>query len=79
MVLQSQAISKTADHEDHEHDKDHCPPFCQCTCCGVAGFYELTAPVLPVISLSIADNISIYTAPTLSEVYINIWQPPKLS
>lgn len=79
LSLVSQAMGKTTDHSDHDSDTEHCPPFYQCSCCGISTFFEVTPITLAFTSSVVAENVSIYSAPTLSEVYLNIWQPPKLS
>lgn len=79
LYLISQSIGKTTDHTDHDGDTEHCPPFCQCSCCGISSFFETITLTLPCSPTAVTQNISIYSAPALSEVYLNIWQPPKLS
>lgn len=31
--VQNTEISQTADHNNQQHDIDHCSPFCTCQCC----------------------------------------------
>jgi hypothetical protein len=79
LSLVSQSVGKTTDHSDHDGDTEHCPPFCQCACCGLSSFFETSAMPLALWPAPVVENISIYTPPGLYEVHLNIWQPPKLS
>ncbi len=80
-ILSEQAAGYVADthHSGHEADPEHCPPFCACTCCGQVfgtGFLQGTISfALPVAQ----QHFTAYTSSFVSEVYFNIWQPPKIS
>jgi len=62
----------------HEHDKDVCPPFCICSCCGTSVtnvfFFSAFSAIFPVAS----QDFPVYHSPFIPEVYFNIWQPPKV-
>ena len=74
-----QSTSATTGHSDHDNDGENCPPFCACACCGHsitsifigATFYNL----VPIV----AQDFPIYDTSFTSEVYLTIWQPPKIS
>jgi len=69
----------SSDHSDHESDIETCSPFCICACCGQSItniFYASTFYALvPVVE----KVFPIYNASFVSEVYLSIWQPPKIS
>lgn len=68
-----------ADHSQHDHETESCTPFCICSCCGsqivTISFNRIeikgTEPLSPTFQL--------YQASFTSEIYLSIWQPPKLS
>ena len=69
----------TTDHSNHDNDTENCSPFCVCACCG----QNITTLFYPVDFLSFKpvskQVFSVYTSAFVSEVYFNIWQPPKIS
>ncbi|HQX44133.1 MAG: hypothetical protein IPG21_09070 [Saprospiraceae bacterium] len=69
----------TSDHSDHNSSSDHCTPFCICACCGhFVDFQFHSYFLLPRVQ---EDNkvFSFYPTNFIPEVYISIWQPPKIS
>lgn len=74
-----QSTFATTDHSDHDSDTENCSPSCMCACCGQTfrnsfTFYSLALHI-PVSSY----KFPIYNASFISEVYLSIWQPPKIS
>jgi hypothetical protein len=71
--------SSTTDHSDHEGDTEHCSPFCMCACCGqsITNIFYPTA--LNNLTLIPSQDFPVYNASFVSEVYLSIWQPPKIS
>ena len=67
------------DHSDHDEDSENCSPFCVCACCGHSTgsvFYHVALyNLIPVA----AQDVPIYNASFVSEEYLSIWQPPKIS
>jgi len=66
------------DADNHEHESDHCSPFCVCNCCG--------NPVVSMESFLLSNVFQFseklvfwYTPIIESNPYHFIWQPPKLS
>jgi hypothetical protein len=74
------SISKYHHDSDDEHDYNTCTPFCHCACCGVSVIIQDFCFWKPKLFLDsnfvIAKNF--YAKQIVEEVYINIWQPPKL-
>ena len=72
-------IYTTSEHSDHESGNENCSPFCICACCGQSItniFYPSTIYRLkPVVE----EIFPIYYTSFFSEVYLSIWQPPKIS
>ncbi len=74
-----QTISATTNHEKHNHDTEHCTPFCTCSCCA-------TSVVHTDISYFMIDKPqfqSVKYPPLVSsffpQITYAIWQPPKIS
>jgi hypothetical protein len=69
----------TTDHSDHDSDTENCSPFCMCACCGQSfsnSFVNFSLSLNSPVSL---EKFPIYNASFVSEVYLSIWQPPKIS
>jgi len=62
--------SSTTDHSDHEGDTEHCGQ-------SITNIFYPTAlyNLTPIPS----QDFPIYNASFVSEVYLSIWQPPKIS
>ncbi|MBK7810010.1 MAG: hypothetical protein IPI50_02040 [Saprospiraceae bacterium] len=74
-----QSIVDTKHHSEQESHSDHCSPLCVCACCGqttIICFYP-TAFYNPPTLIKQGDPI--YNASFFLEVYLPIWQPPKIS
>ena len=73
-------ISSNTKHENHNHDKEHCSPFCTCACCGTnISFTSFTAFQIierPVFNSSM--SYSLFNEYIKSNFFGNIWQPPQL-
>lgn len=74
-----QTYTATTDHSDHQHDTDFCSPFCTCSCCGhtckVSSFY---LPLEPAFS-TLNSEVPAFQTSLIHEVFLPIWQPPKIS
>jgi len=75
----SNAGEDGSDHSGHDKDIEHCSPFCMCSCCGTSCVYNYSyykyIPNTPVL----ANTFTIYKTSFIPEVYLAIWQPPKIS
>ncbi|MEZ4773104.1 MAG: DUF6660 family protein [Bacteroidia bacterium] len=74
-----QSTFASTDHSDHDTDTENCSPFCMCACCGQSItniFYPTTLRNLTPIA---TKYFPVYNASFVSEVYLSIWQPPKIS
>ncbi len=77
--IASQSTFATTDHSDHDSDTENCSPFCMCACCGQSLSSPFTNYCLPFhVSISL-DKFLVYNTSFVSEVYMSIWQPPKIS
>jgi len=70
-------MEQAADH--HEHDNDLCTPFCVCTCCGTSVTNVFYTSIFSDIVPASSQDFPVYVSSFISEVYFNIWQPPKIS
>lgn len=67
----------THDHHGHSHQsEDSCPPFCVCSCCGIAMVLseielvdEVIRPVIPSVNFH-------YEMTYNGGVEVAVWQPP---
>lgn len=74
-----QSTFATTDHSDHDSDTEHCPPFCMCACCGQSFNCSFVSYSLSLHIPVSVEKFPIYNASFVSEVYLSIWQPPKIS
>jgi hypothetical protein len=74
-----QSSFATTDHSDHDSDTESCSPFCMCACCGqsIINIFYPTALYNP--TPVVKQNFPVYNASFISEMYLSIWQPPKIS
>jgi hypothetical protein len=80
--VEQASISKTNTHDQHTHEKEHCPPFCICSCCG-AHSYDLQITLIHFkknkdFALE-KKQICTYAFIYSNEYSSKIWQPPRLS
>ncbi len=63
--------------EKSDHEK-MCSPFCQCACCScIATPQRIAYHIQSYITLSPREYADVYVV-NLREVFIPIWQPPKI-
>ncbi|MBK6819564.1 MAG: hypothetical protein IPH78_07780 [Bacteroidetes bacterium] len=74
-----QSTYTTTDHSDHDSDTENCSPFCMCACCGQTFSSSFTNYSLALHVPVSVEKFPLYNASFASEVYLSIWQPPKLS
>jgi hypothetical protein len=75
----SAEISAADNHQQHNHSREGCSPFCTCSCCAVSAFYSIvTKTQISKIDL-LAEKHPLYNIGVNTEVYYAIWQPPKIS
>ncbi len=73
-------LKSTLSNTHHsDNNEEACSPFCICACCGQS--YTSIYYTSNLISNTTPSSEKIAaTAPSfISEVYLSIWQPPKLS
>ena len=75
---QSETISEIVNLDNHSHS-DMCSPFCMCACCGQTFSSSFTYYSLALHVPVSVEKFPIYNASFVSEVYLSIWQPPKIS
>lgn len=80
-VTEQTIISLAANHTQHSHQNEQCPPFCSCACCGIHSF-QLQMSFINFKEHTFLSNkkkqISTYAFIYSNEFSSNIWQPPKL-
>ena len=71
-------VSTTQNHGNHQHESEHCPPLCHCSCCSVA---VSKMPLLTISYLKPAtiskQKTSFYQSHHLTGFLEAVWQPPK--
>jgi ABC-type nickel/cobalt efflux system permease component RcnA len=79
------AISNHENHDgqdNHNHDAEHCAPFCRCACCGVQ-FLHFEMQLISfkenyIFAFQKDDNDSFETI-FIQKIASKIWQPPKIN
>jgi hypothetical protein len=76
----SKTIINSSQQSDEQHDHNTCTPFCQCACCGVSIVIQDFCFWKPKPNVYFYFTLAktFYAKQNIEEVYINIWQPPKL-
>lgn len=73
-------ISINTEHQNHNHETEHCSPFCICACCGtnisITFFTTFQIIERPIFNTSI--SYSLFNEHIKSNFFGNIWQPPQL-
>ena len=71
-------VSATQNHDNHQHESEHCPPLCHCSCCSVA-VSKLPTFALVYKKLPLANQLkfSFYHSHYLTGFLEAVWQPPK--
>jgi hypothetical protein len=76
-TLQKSEITQNAG-SNHQHDCDHCSPFCTCNCCASPVIQQDIIIQFNCFSLlqeyTSSEYISVFTSDYLS----SIWQPPQI-
>ena len=73
------SLSATTQHEDHEHEHEYCSPFCLCSCCGLSMNKENVEMHFQNPVSHIPSGIPQYKEKMPMDIYLSIWQPPKIS
>ncbi|MCK6541163.1 hypothetical protein L6Q79_00615 [bacterium] len=74
-----QSTFATTDHSDHDSDTENCSPSCMCACCGQSMTNIFYPTALYNLTPFASQDFLVYNASFVSEVYLSIWQPPKIS
>jgi len=71
-------VSTTQNHGNHQHESEHCPPLCHCSCCSVAvSKMPLLAFTYVKPTFVVKENFSFYKSHHLTGFLEAVWQPPK--
>ena len=71
-------ISASTSHQDHQHNKEACTPFCTCTCCPASAFYSASSKV-QFVKYFPTEKYPLYNIAIHTQLCDNIWQPPKIA
>ncbi len=72
-------ISASTNHQEHNHSKEACTPFCTCSCCAASAFYNPLNKVQVAKIGFQSEKFPLYNENFNSEVSYSIWQPPKIA
>lgn len=72
-------ISSSTNHQEHNHTKEACTPFCTCSCCAASAFDSPLSKIQATKVIFQSEKYSLYNVASNTEVYYSIWQPPKLA
>ena len=74
-----QTISASTNHQEHNHNREACSPFCTCSCCAASGFFQPLSKAQPAKLIFQSAKHPVQNDSFLSQDFSSIWQPPKLS
>lgn len=66
-------------HQEHNHSKEACTPFCTCSCCAASAFYNPISKAQIVKEDFQSIKYPIHNENLNTEVSYSIWQPPKIA
>ena len=66
-------------HQEHNHSKEACTPFCTCSCCAASAFYNPIGKAQVVKEDFQSIKYPIHNKNLNTEVSYSIWQPPKIA
>ncbi len=72
-------ISQSDVHQQHNHNKEACTPFCTCSCCPSSVFFTPFAKAQDTHVHIQSIKYSLFDITFDSDVFSSIWQPPRLS
>jgi len=72
-------ISASTNHQEHNHTKEACTPFCTCSCCAASAFYSVSSKIQVTKVIFRSEKYPLYNVAFNTGVYYSIWQPPKLA
>jgi len=78
-VKAEEKISSSTNHQQHNHAKETCTPFCSCSCCAASAFYSPLSKLQATKIISQLDKFPLYNVAFNTEEYYSIWQPPKVA
>jgi uncharacterized protein DUF6660 len=71
-------VSALNTHQEHDHSKEACSPFCTCSCCAAPAFYLAQSKSQTAKDIFQTEKYPIHNEDFSTEVLNSIWQPPKL-
>lgn len=78
-IKAAQTISAATNHEKHNHDTEHCTPFCTCSCCACSVVYTDISNITVLKSQIQSIKYPVLASSFFPQVSYAIWQPPKIS
>ncbi len=72
-------ISTNTEHQNHDHETEHCSPFCTCSCCAASVFFPAFSKVYATKVVFQTKQYPLYHIAFKTEVSSNIWQPARLA
>lgn len=74
------SVAATASHNgpNHDDDKEHCSPFCVCTCCAVPIVQLQTSSFAAAVFADTTFKCIACNEDFSSQHLHNIWQPPRV-
>jgi hypothetical protein len=72
-------ISAANTHQEHEHSKEACTPFCICSCCAASSIFSPVQKIQAGRLIIPGNPFTLYSVGLSCETLHNIWQPPRLS
>lgn len=69
--------SIAADHQEHNHAKENCTPFCTCSCCTSLVFSHTPFKTAVTTGVTPAGKYPLIDEQVNAGPRYSIWQPPK--
>jgi hypothetical protein len=72
------AITNNEENQTPASHTEHCPPFCNCSCChfSVSTTHYLSAGTL--FTPATIEHTAVYHPSAYSRVYFDCWKPPRI-
>ncbi|WP_052955989.1 DUF6660 family protein [Flavihumibacter petaseus] len=70
-------VSSGMTHDQHNHSREGCTPFCTCSCCAVTTICSVVTAIQVGKPLIRAEKHILYLSAPTRDAQYTIWQPPR--
>jgi hypothetical protein len=72
-------FSAVNNHQEHNHTREACTPFCTCSCCAASVFYSPLNKIQVIKAIFPSEKYPLFQEDNISDTLNSIWQPPKIA